>query len=642
MIDDLVRYSNSYYNRGYSEVSDKEFDELLKIAGAVENQHPDWVREDSPVKNVGFSTESGEKIKHNTKMLSLANTYSKEELKEWFDKMRIEYGALDFVVEYKYDGVSFSAIYANGKIIRGLTRGDGEFGEDITRNLQNIEDLNISTEFSGEIRGELIMSKSEFERINVDGKYANPRNLTSGTIKFLDVEKFKERKLNAFVYWADMQTNNFTHSKNLDDLNIRYGFRVGKRYVVSNFNEMWDAVQEIESKKKDFQYEIDGAVIKVNHIGLWNEIGQTSKFPHWARAYKYEADTTITTVKNIEFWVGRTGKITPVAILEPVLLAGSTVQKATLNNKNYMENLDIQIGDKVDIKKAAEIIPFINHVIKDLRESDGETRTIVQFPSHCPDCNTKLAKINEDHQDCYCLNEDCPSRIIGKLVKYTTEMDIDGFAEIIVEKLYQAGLLTNIIDLYKLKNKKEELLSLERFGEKLVDKLLDNIKNSKNQKLEKFIAAIGIRNVGLNTSKQLVKKFKTLDKIMKATKDELKQVEDIADIVADSVIDYFEKNKNFIEEVSVILELEENFKQDTSDLLKGKSFCITGSLTRVRKEYEELIESNGGKNVSGVTSKTDYLVTNDQVTETKKLVTARELGISIITEKELSKILGIE
>lgn len=640
LIDDLIRYSDSYYNQSISLIDDREFDMLVKQAEAIEKVHPDWIRPDSPTWNVGASSEG--KIKHKRKMASLQNTYNEGEVKEWADKMLTDHGVLDFIVEYKYDGVSFAARYENGVLVQGLTRGDGEYGEDITQNLREVDDLkNINARFTGEVRGEILMEKAEFERINVDGKYANPRNLTSGTLKLLDVEKFKERKLRAYTYWLEESSFN-SHEGSLVFLRDN-GFNVGKWFKASalKFEDLWSHITQIEKDKSELPFEIDGAVIKVNQIGLWNSIGGTSKFPHWAKAYKYEPDTAITTVKNIEFWVGRTGKITPVAILEPIFLAGSTVQKATLNNKGYMEALDIQVNDQVNIKKAAEIIPFINRVIKENRTTDGKTRTIISFPTHCPDCGTELVKHNEEHADYYCTNESCKSRVIGTIVNYTTAMEIDGFAEIVVERLFNEGFLCSIEDLYKLKNRRDDMIKLDRMGEKLVDKLLANIENSKTQKVEKFLAGIGIRNVGNNTSRQLVKRFRTLENIQNATKEELVDVEDIADIVAESIYTYFKNNKNFIENMKITLTLDERKQETGKNMLEGKSFCITGSLSRVRKDYEELIESNGGKNVSGVTTKTDYLVTNDQVTKTSKLLKARELGTIIIDEEQLQKMLGI-
>jgi DNA ligase (NAD+) len=643
LIDDLIKYSDSYYNNHISLIDDREFDMLIKQAEAIESVHADWIRKDSPTQNVGSGSKDG-KIKHKRKMASLQNTYNEAEVREWATKMLSEYGVLDFIVEYKYDGVSFAARYENGNLIQGLTRGDGEYGEDITQNLREIDDLkNISPKFTGEVRGEILIEKAEFERLNIDGKYANPRNLASGTLKLLDVEKFKERKLRAYTYW--LEDSNFnSHEGSLVYLRDN-GFNVGKYFKANalKFEELWSIINQIEKDKSELLFEIDGAVLKVNQIGLWSQIGGTSKFPHWAKAYKYEPDTAITTVKDIEFWVGRTGKITPVAILEPVFLSGSTVQKVTLNNKGYMRAMDIKINDQVNIKKAAEIIPFINRVITENRLTDGKSRTRVEFPTHCPDCKTKLVKHNEEHSDFYCTNELCVSRIVGTIVKYTSEMEIDGFAEIIVEKLRSENFLCSIEDLYKLKKHRNEIIKLERMGEKLVDKLLLNIENSKTQKLEKFISAIGIKNVGKSTSKALYKKFGSLKLIMGASKEELTAIEDIGDIVAENIYNYFRKTENrqfinnMIEVHGMKFEEPDIVKEVESSPLKldGKTFCITGALSLERGQYVRLIESLGGKISDSVSGKTNYLITNDKTTNTNKNIKARELAIPILNEKEL-------
>jgi DNA ligase (NAD+) len=637
LIEDLKVYSDAYYIEGQSLISDYEFDQLMKLAEKTEEEHPDWKREDSPTSKVGSDLGGLKTLKHKRPMLSLQNTYNQDEVKKWFDEMTVA-GVKEIIVEYKYDGVSFSATYENGKIVKGLTRGDGEVGEDITENIKLIDDLNnISEDFTGEVRGEIIMEKTEFERLNVDGKYANPRNLASGTIKLLDQEKFKQRKLRAFTYWLEDSPFK-THKESLDYMK-EMGFNVGKYYTAKNFNTLWDHILTIENDKKYIDYDIDGAVLKVNETTLWPQIGGTSKFPHWAKAYKYEPESVVTRVKDIEFWVGRTGKITPVAILEPVFLSGSTVQKATLNNKGYMEAMDIQIGDNVSIKKAAEIIPFINHVIKEDRLTDGQTRTIVKFPTTCPDCGTKLVKHNEDHADFYCDNDKCGSKIVGSIVHFTNHMEIDGFAEIVVERLHKAGLLNSVVDLYKLKDHREEMIKLDRFGEKLVDRLLKNIENSKEQKLEKFLSALGIRNVGRTLSKQLAKKFKDIKVLMGAEKDELYQIDDVGDIVAEAIHSWFKNPENRkmlkdLEDLGVRPKNIEEHEKPQIDL-SGKNFCITGALSLVREKYIELIEMCGGKVVSSVSSKTHYLITNDKTTGTSKNKKAKELGIPILNEIEL-------
>jgi DNA ligase (NAD+) len=647
IIDDLKRYSFYYYRYGKSLISDKEFDILMKQAEAIEKQHPEWTREDTLTKKPGFNV-IGEKVQHSVPMLSLENTYNMGEVKEWYRKMQQMTGEVKpvVIIEPKYDGLSFAAFYVKGVLVKALTRGDGEYGEDITQNcrlipeLGNLKDL----DFSGEVRGEIIMEIAEFERLNADGKYANPRNLAVGTIKLLDPEEFKKRKLTAYVYFLVSGFEDNSHFGTISKLS-KIGFKTSTTHFCSDLDSIELVINEIEQRKSTYPVDIDGAVLKLDRKDLWAKIGGTSKFPHWAKAYKYEPDTTMTRVKDIEFWVGHTGKVTPVAIFEPVFLSGSTVSKATINNKGYMEALDIMVGDMVDIKKAAEIIPFINHVVKDLRELDGRTRTRIDFPKTCPTCNSKLAKYNEEHADYFCMNEECSSRIVGGIVKYTSEMEIDGFAETIVQRFYDAGILRSIEDLYALKDKKELALTLERMGDKTLTKLIENIENSKTQKLEKFIAAIGIKNVGTSTGKALAAKFKELKIIMGATKEELMDIDDIGETVADSIYNYFRKpsNRKFLTNMTEKygLNLTNPVPKDNKTLkLEGKNFCITGALSLKRDDYIELIESLGGKVVGGVTKNTHYLITNDGVTQTTKLVSAKNLAIPILNEKELLELCG--
>jgi len=638
--DVLIKYSESYYNDDVSLVTDREFDELLVKSQYIEKKHPEWIREDSITQKPGTSV-NGDKIKHDTEMLSLGNTYTEDELKKWYDDMTA-FGAESFVVEFKLDGVSGSIKYKDGKIARGVSRGDGEYGLDMTLNMRMINDLaNIKSAGDIEVRGEIMMLNSEFERINalepdVTKKHANPRNLTSGTLKLLDIDRIKERKLSAFIYWV-MDTKQRWHSNTLLALDDG-GFNVAPFWIVYTFEEMWDIVQHIEIVKSTLDYEIDGAVIKVNDRELWDKIGYTSKFPKWAKAYKYEPESMVTKVKDVVFQVGRTGKITPVIKLEPVFLSGSTVQSVTLNNESYLKDMDIQIGDYVDVKKAAEIIPFINKVLVERRATDGETRTIIPFPKVCPECGTKLKKLNTEHKDKFCTNEKCPARIVGKIVKYTTDMEIDGFAEIIVEKLHSKGFLSSIPDLYKLHEHKAAIVNVDRMGTKLITRLLKNIEDSKTQKLVKFVHAIGINNVGKNGSKILVKRYGTMKLIMSASYDELVELEDIGDTVANNIVNYFKNpdNSKMILDLVNSFDLEEPVIEDKGDLLEleGKNFCITGALSLKRDDYVELLENMGAKVVSGVSKKTHYLITN-ATTRTSKFIKAEQLGIPILTEMEL-------
>jgi len=646
LIDDLKMYSFLYYRDGKSLISDKEFDMLMKKAEMIEAQYPEWTRADTLTKRVG-SDSTGLKIQHSIPMLSLENTYSLNEINEWYLKIQQLVNEKNplITIEPKYDGLSFTASYIKGVLVRALTRGDGEYGEDITQNcklipeLGNLKDL----DFTGEVRGEIIMEISEFEKLNGKKEYANPRNLAVGTIKLQDPEEFKKRKLTTYVYFLVSGFEDSSHFNTILRLN-KVGFKTGKTYLCSNLDEIENTIKNIEQEKSEYSVNIDGVVLKVDNKDFWNKIGGTSKFPHWAKAYKYEPDTITTRVKDIEFWVGHSGKITPVAIFEPVFLSGSTVSKATINNKGYMESLDIMIGDIVDIKKAAEIIPFINYVVKELRDTDNQIRTKVSFPKSCPTCGSKLTKYNEEHADYFCMNESCESRVIGGIVKYTSEMEIDGFAEIIVEKFYRAGLLKNIEDLYTLKNYKEASMKLDRMGEKTFNKLIENIEKSKTQKLEKFITGIGIKNVGTSTARSLVSKFKELKIIMGVSKEELIEIDDIGEIVAESIYSYFRKpaNRQFI--MNMIekhgLDLTKPVKDNKVLKLEGKNFCITGALSLKRDDYIELLESLGAKVVNSITKNTNYLITNDGITQTSKLVAAKKLSIPVLNEKELLELCG--
>jgi DNA ligase (NAD+) len=639
LVDDLIKYSDSYYKKNKSLISDKEFDLLLKKAEAAEAENPNWLRQDSPTQAVGSDLDKSESSGHTRPMLSLENTYNKDEVKAWYDKM-IAHGAKEFVVEPKYDGNSFAARYVKGSLVKGLTRGDGNVGEDITQNLKLVESLNsVSKSFTGEVRGEIIMTNSEFKRINTDGQYANPRNLASGTLKLKDADEFKKRKLVAYVYWLEDDSIP-THIQSLETIK-KNGLDSGWNFVCKTFEDISKAIDGIWTMKKSgkIDIELDGAVLKVNDRKLWSKIGGTSKYPHWAKAYKYDPETAVTKIKDVEFWVGHAGKITPVAILEAVELSGSIVQKATLNNKTYMEDMDIQIGDSVNIKKAAEIIPYINYVIKENRE--GQTRTKVSFPTSCPTCGSKLKKYKEEQSDYYCMNESCKSRVVGTIVKYCNTLEIDGFGEIVVGKMYDAGALRSIEDLYWLQSKRLVISEIDRMSVSTAFKLEENVEKSKNQSFEKFLTAISIKNAGKGTAKRLLKKFNDIDEIMGATKEDLMQIEDIGEIVAQNIVDYFEENKEFIERLRKhgVNMKKENTEKTTVNILNGKSICITGALSTVRSEIEAMIESLGGNNVSSVTKKTDYLVTNDQKTQTSKLIKAKELGVKIISEPELIKIL---
>jgi DNA ligase (NAD+) len=641
LIDKLIAFSNAYYQQNQSLISDKEFDLLIKEVQAIEALHPEWRRADSPTLKPGSDlTGSFKTIQHTRQMLSLENTYNFEEVQKWVIKMQ-GIGAMRFVVEPKYDGNSFAARYVKGKLVQALTRGDGLVGEDITKNCLLIKDLNQALpSFTGEIRGEIFMTNSEFKRINHEGQYANPRNLASGTIKLLDASIFKQRTLNAFVYWLEDETMT-SHSESLQRIQ-QAGFPVGPYFMCSSMDDIWNTIQQIETMKINttLDLELDGAVLKVDDKTLWPTIGSTSKFPQWARAYKYEPENALTRILSIEFWVGLTGKITPVAIMEPVLISGSTVSKASLSNFEYIQEKDIRIGDQVKVRKAAEIIPQVMYPIKEVRT--GHENIVIQ-PTLCPSCGSVLGKWNEDHTDIYCKNDQCPSQVVGIITKYCSVLEMDGFGEKIVQRLYEEKLLTSISDLYHLKHHYERLIQLDRMGQKIVDKLLDKVEQSKTKPLHKVLEALSIRDAGQVTARKIADHFKSIEAIMNATFEELQRIEDVGEVVANSVVEYFKTHRPFIKQlqaygVSMKADIKTNSKNGP---LVGLKICITGSLSRPRKEYEDLIVQAGGTPVDDVSKTTSMLVTNDPNAGSSKLKNAMKFGTKVISEVELMKWLSL-
>lgn len=643
LIDDLLKYSRSYYKDNISLISDEQFDMMLKQAEKIEKEHPSWLRKDSPTLSPGSDLIiQDDSNVHNNPMLSLENTYNEEDVRKWYGKMEeVTSKNPEVVVEYKFDGNSASIAFSHGNVIKALTRGNGLVGENITNNIKLMDEFyNISPSFNGECRGEIIMSKEEFSRLNNEGKYANARNLTSGTIKLLDEDEFKKRHLWFYAYWLENSTNK-KHSEDLDYLK-NMGFRTGKYYLCHNIDEILEAINKIGEDKKNLPIDIDGAVMKLNEKKYWEELGATSKFPRYAKAYKYSQEVAQTKVLSIDFQVGRSGKITPVATLEPVFIDGSTVSRATLNNVEFLKQIDVRVDDVVYIQKAAAIIPQIIGVNLLKRKTNSH---FVEVPSICPECGSKLIK-HDDRVDLFCPNDLCPGRIIDKLLYYTHVLEIDGFGEEVIERLHYLKFLNSIIDLYHLKNHKDELISLDRLGEKSVEKLLDNIEKSKNQPSEKLLAALGIKGIGIKNSKVIMKKHQSIDELLSLKSEELSLIDGIGEVKANDIIIELEKDEtkeliNHLKNEGVNMIATKNEINDNS-LIANKSFCITGSLSLPRKEYEKLIEKNGGKNVSSVTKLTSYLVTNDTTSGSSKNVKAQSLGIPIINEDELKKMLNID
>lgn len=635
----LIKANDAYYKNDNPILSDYDFDIKLKELEKMEKDQG-FADDDSPTKKPGSDLSSNIGTRHKRPMLSLENTYNAEEVHDWYLKMK-EFTRNDPVVacEFKYDGNSAAIHFKNGKVVKALTRGDGLVGEDITKNISMLSDLkNVSKDFSGEVRGELIITKEGFAELNKDGKYQNARNLCAGTLKLLKDSEFKAREkyIHFYAYWneEDPTGHHNTNIKYLSSMGFRTSFE--NMVICKSYDELISAINNIEKLKPTLEIDIDGAVMKLNDTKYWNEIGSTAKFPRWAKAYKYKQESVKTIVKNITFEVGRTGKITPLAWFEPVFLDGSTIQKATLNNKDFYEAMDVAIGDTVCVQKAAAIIPQIIDVER------SSNRKVIPFPDVCPCCGSKLSKHNDEHADVFCDNEKCSARIVDKIVNYTHILEIDGFAEIIVERLHSAGLLNSISDLYKLKNHKDEIAKLDRMSIGIAEKLCTNIENAKNAEVWKLLAALGIPNVGPKTAKTLIKKFKSIEGVANATHISLESTDDIAEITANGIYSWFRDKDNIELVLNVTTSGQKTFETEvdkSSNSLDGKTFCITGALSKPRKEFEKMIEAAGGKIVSGVSSKTNFLITNDTTSGSSKNIKAKELNIPILNENDLMKLL---
>lgn len=636
----LINCSDSYYKNNFSPISDYEFDMKLKELEKMEEEQG-FRDDDSPTVKPGSDlTATNIENKHKRPMLSLENTYTFEEIEKWYNDMReaTHEENPEVVVNPKWDGSSGALRYNKEGLYKVLTRGNGLEGEDITQNVKYCNDniwppkKSYGNPFLGEARGEIIMTKNGFEKLNENGKYQNARNLVAGSLKLLDIYEFIPRadSIKFYAYWLE-DSDAPKYSNDLKLLEM-YGFTVGPYYICHSLEEIKDAINKIETT--NFDVEIDGAVMKLNEKKYWNTIGSTAKFPRWAKAYKYKQEEATTTITKIEFCVARTGKVTPLAWFEPVFIDGSTIQKASLSNEDFYKNMNIAIGDNIVVHKAAAIIPQIVNV-----SFRPENRVVVPFPKKCPCCSSKLVKHNEDHNDYYCDNVDCKSRIVDKIVNYTHAIECDGFADVLVERLHNAGLLNSISDIYNLKNHKAEISTLDRLSENMAEKLCKNIEDTKTTEFWKVLSGLGIPNVGPKTAKILANQFKSMKTLESATQLELEDTEDIAEITATGIINWFKNNHRLIrdlEAADVNMSVEEKTEEDKPKInLEGKAFCITGALSLPRAKYIELIETCGGKVVSGVTNKTSYLITNDKTTGTTKNQKAKELGIPIINEKEL-------
>ena len=653
-MDELIDYINKasyeYYVLDNPTITDQEYDDYYNELLSIEEKYPELKREDSPTNRVGGAVlDKFEKVTHDHPMLSFDDIFNEEEIILFDERIKKVVSTAHYTLEPKMDGLSGSLIYKNGVLVRGATRGDGVTGEDITTNIKTIKSvpLRLTEDIDIEVRGEIYMSKKSFleanrEKVkNGEKEFANPRNAAAGSIRQLDSKVAAKRNLDFMAYFIPNPEDYGikTQKESLEFLR-KLGFVTNYKLngYAKNVKDITNYIDSLSEKRDNLPFEIDGVVLKVDNLEDEKRLGFTSRVPRWGIAYKFPAKEVLTTLKEIKFTVGRTGKITPNAIFSPVHVSGSLVSKATLHNSDYCIDKDVRVGDTISIRKAGDVIPEVVEVKLDRRKEDSVPFKMIE---NCPMCDSVLVRKDANH---YCKNEHCPSRKIESLIHFSSRdaMYIEGFGESIVEDFYNLGYLKNIDDFYILDKYKDELMLLEGFGEKSISKLLESASNSKKNSLERLLFGLGIRYVGKKTAKILSKYYKTIDNLIKADFDELKSINDIGDVIAKSIVDYFSDEKN-INLINRLKDLNLNMRylgeevNTSNENINGKTFVITGTLSRPRDEIKEEIEGLGGNVTGSVTKKTDYVIAGEKAGS--KLTKANELGIKVLTEEEYNNML---
>ena len=653
---DLHKYNYHYYVQNAPLISDQEFDFLLKELQLLEQTYPQFYDPNSPTQRVGSDiTKSFNQIQHKYPMLSLSNTYSEGEVADFYERVRKALNDdFEIVCELKYDGTSISLTYMNGALQRAVTRGDGEKGDDVTENVKTIRSIplrligeNYPDEF--EIRGEILMPWSVFDTLNEEREraeeqlFANPRNAAAGTLKLQNPQLVAERKLDAYLYY--LLGENLPSDEHFENLKWaeKWGFKVSNAVKkCSSLQEIYDFIQYWDVERKNLPVATDGIVLKVNSLNQQKNLGFTAKSPRWAVAYKFKAEQAITTLESVSFQVGRTGAITPVANLTPVLLSGTTVKRASLHNADIIESLDLHLGDQVFVEKGGEIIPKITGVDVNHRHLSGEK---VRFIEICPECGSALVRVAGESAH-YCPNDTgCPPQIVGRIEHFISRkaMNIDGFGGETAELLFEKGLIHNISDIYELKY--ESVLKLERFAAKSAMNLISGIENSKTVPFERVLFALGIRFVGETVAKKLAKAFKSIDNLAKAQLPELISIDEIGERIGQSVVEFFSNSVNIeiitrLREAGLQFEISESQTENLSDKLAGLTIVISGTFSKhSRDEYKALIENNGGKNSGSISAKTNYLLAGENMGPAK-LEKATKLGVKIISEDEFLTMIG--
>lgn len=657
MVKELNQHTYNYYVLAMPTIADYEFDKKLEALAALEKAHPEFADPNSPTQRVGGDlTKNFITVKHKWPMLSLGNTYNEQDLRDFDDRIRKALGSnFEYVCELKFDGLSISLTYEHDLLVKAVTRGDGTQGDDVTTNVKTIRNIPHKLKHQNhpeifEIRGEIFMHRAAFERLNKEREelgemtYANPRNFAAGTIKMQDSAEVAKRPLDAVFY--SLNTDRTLFQTHLESLNAvkSWGFHVSEHSKLAlNIDEVLEFIQHWENERFKIGYDIDGIVIKVNNYGQQQELGFTAKSPRWAISYKYKAQEVETLLNKVTYQVGRTGAVTPVANLKPVQLAGTTVKRATLHNANEIERLDLHEGDTVFVEKGGEIIPKIINVNLDKRHPDAQK---IVYPTTCPECGSTLIR-NEGEVAFYCPNDEgCPPQIVGKMQHFIGRkaMNIDGVGDETVENFYRQGLVRHISDLYTLKDREAALKNLDRFGEKSIVNMLNGIEQSKNMPFEKVLFGLGIRYVGETVARKLAFAIKTIDRLMNATVEELTAIDEIGQRIAESIVEYFHKPEHIrqirlLRSYGLQFEAQESTIKLQSDKFTGKTFVISGVFEGVsRDELKELIEANGGKMLSSISAKLNYLVAGDNMGPSK-LEKAQKLKIPMISHQELLEML---
>ena len=648
--EELHQHNYNYYVLDEPTISDFEFDAKLKELQELEAAHPEFYDPHSPTLRVGGEiTKNFPTVQHQFRMYSLDNSYDFNDLQDWHNRISkiLETEDIEFVAELKYDGASISILFENGKLSQAVTRGDGFQGDEITANVKTIKDIPLQLQGNFPerfyMRGEIYLTHNNFNKINEErlaegyDAFMNPRNTASGSLKLQDSGEVRKRNLSAVLYqFVSENSPAETHFELLQQAKT-WGFKISENaQLCKNLQEVQDFINFWDEKRKKLNFDIDGIVIKVNSLKQQQLLGYTAKSPRFAMAYKFKAEKVETELLSIDYQVGRTGAVTPVANLAPVLLAGTIVKRASLHNEDIIKKLDLHVGDFVYVEKGGEIIPKIVGVNLEKRNVFA---TEVQYATHCPECGSELIRL-EDQAAHFCPNEThCPPQVVGKMIHYVSRkaLNIENLGSETIEQLYREGLLTNIADFYTLR--KEQLLPLERMAEKSAQNIIDGIEKSKQIPYEKVLYGIGIKHVGETVAKKLAKNFPSIDDLKNATEEELCQVEDIGSKIAESIVSYLQNPENWemierLRSYGVQLEKGENTTEVLSTVLEGKTFLFTGKLSLfTREQAEEMVEKHGGKNISAVSKNLNYLVVGEKAGS--KLKKAQDIGtITILDEQQ--------